>query len=96
LSAAVIGVNASTSAAITPATGPAQVRTARYSTRTAMTPPITCGSTRAQLWKPKTRTNSACTWNASGILSIEIDAAGSNPPYRNAFQLLAMLYTAAP
>ena len=43
-SATTAGLTASTNAAIRPAVGPASRVTARYSTRTVMTPSTTCGA----------------------------------------------------
>ena len=49
LSSTVMGVTASTAAAIRPAAGPASRRTARYSTKMVSTPSTTCGKTSAQM-----------------------------------------------
>jgi hypothetical protein len=45
-------------------------------------------------WKPKARTDSACTQSASGGLSTVISPDASSDPYRNACQLEAIERTA--
>ncbi len=50
----------------------------------------------AHTWKPKTRTDSACTQNAPGSLSIVTVPQGSKAPKKKLRQLWDMLRTAAP
>ena len=75
-----IGLLIMTTAATRPAPAPATRRTVRYSTSTVSTPSATCGSTSAQMWKPKMRSESACTQSAPGNLSTDTVAHGSAAP----------------
>ena len=88
------GVSAKIPDASSPASGPAQRRTTRYMTRTEMRPSITCGSASDHAWKPKIRADIACGTNEPASLSSVMVAFGSKAPYRNAFQLTDMLFTA--
>ena len=59
-------------------------------------PSTAWGSTMAQTWKPNRRTDSACTQNAPGSLSIVTVPQGSKAPKKKLCQLWDMLRTAAP
>ena len=75
-----IGLLIMTTAASRPAPAPATRRTARYRTSTVSTPSTTCGSTSAQMWNPKRRSERACTQRAPGNLSTDTVAHGSAAP----------------
>ena len=57
---------------------------------------MTCGRTSAQMWKPNTRSDSACIHSAPGSLSTVTVPAGSNAPKMKSCQLADMLRAAAP
>ncbi len=57
---------------------------------------MTWGSTSAQIWKPNSRSDSACTHSAPGSLSTVIVPAGSNAPKMKSCQLSDMLRADAP
>ncbi len=93
--ATVIGVSASTSPATNPARLPNRRRTRSYASATVPIPISACGTRMLSEWKPKIRTDSACTQSASGGLSTVITFDASNDPYRNALQLSLIERTAA-
>ncbi len=74
------GVTASTTPAIRPAAGPYQRFTVAWSTPTAATPHSACGTSIAQLFSPKTRTDSAISHSDAGVLSTVIELAASDEP----------------
>ena len=57
---------------------------------------MACGSTIAQMWKPKSRTDKACSQKAPGSLSTETVPHGSKAPKKKSCQFCDMLRTAAP
>ena len=89
-SAATMGMAAYAAAATSPARSPAQRRTAAYIRATVATAASTCGIRIAQFDQPKIRTERACTWNASGSLSMVIDCAVSCVPHKKADQSVDM------
>ena len=56
---------------------------------------MTCGSTSAQLRGPNTPTETACSQNAPGSLSVVTVPAGSNAPKKKLDTPIVMLRTAA-
>ena len=94
-SATVAGLSVSTTAAISPAAGPASRDTAWYSTSTVAAPSTACGATRTQGCTPNARTARAWSQNAPGSLSRLTVPAGSKPPKIKSCQLIDMLRTAA-
>ena len=94
--ATVIGVSASTSPATNPARAaePAAHEVVRERRR-SRSPSAPAARGSLSEWKPKMRTDSACTHSASGGLSTVITFDASNEPYRNALQLSLIERTAA-
>ena len=92
---AATGVSASTSPAISPASGPNHRRTAAYSSATEATPSSACGTSIDHWLKPKIRPDSSMTHNEAGVLSTVMKLDESNEPKKNAFQLLVPAWTAA-
>ena len=94
-SVTVAGLAASTTAALKPASGPANRRTQWKRISTVMAPSTACGSMIAQTWKPNRRTDSACSQRAPGSLSIVTVPAGSKPAKTKSCQLCDMDRTEA-
>ncbi|RAO50565.1 hypothetical protein PSN01_04503 [Micromonospora saelicesensis] len=74
------GVTARTAPAIRPAAGPYQRFTVAWSTPTEATPQSACGTSIAQLFNPKTRTDRAISHSDAGVLSTVMEFAASDEP----------------
>ena len=81
------GVSAITTAAISPATGPNDRRTAWKSTITVATPASACGARMLSGLRPNSRTESPMSIVESGGLSTVMKLPASNDPKNQAFQL---------
>ena len=97
---AAAGVQASTAPAISPATVPCRGsvitrRIVTYISATAATPMSACGTSTAQLFIPKMRTDSPVTHNEAGGLSTVMKFDGSSAPKNHAFQLSEPAHAAA-
>ena len=89
------GVSASTVPASSPATGPAQRRTAAYSRPTAATPISACGTSRLHDENPKSRAEAVITQSAAGGLSTVIALPESSEPKSHALTDCVPACTAA-
>ena len=86
--ATVIGVSANASPATAPANRPNIRRVMSYTSPTAATPISASGTRMLSELKPNTRTDSACTQNASGGLSTVISPVLSSEANRKSCQLV--------
>ena len=97
---AAAGVKASTAPAISPAAVPCRGsvitrRIVAYISATAATPISACGTSTAQLFMPKMRTDSPVTHSDAGGLSTVMKFDGSSAPKNHAFQLSDPAHAAA-
>src|SRR5207249_8099814 len=95
LTATVMGVTASTSAAISPAVFPNTRLTPKYNTTTDAIPAIAPGSRIEKLEKPNAFAKPLAIQRATGGLSTVMKPAGSYDAKKKLCQLCVMLRTAA-
>jgi len=74
------GVSANAAPATSPAAGPAQRFTVRYSNQTAATPSSACGTRIDQALTPKTRADRSITHSEAGVLSTVMKFDASELP----------------
>ena len=89
------GVSASAAPASSPAPGPAQRRTAPWSSPTDATPASACGTSRLHELNPKIRALAVISHSAAGGLSTVMALAWSRDPNSHAFHDSVPALTAA-